>query len=79
MYDNDFKGILKWPCKSQPDHPMCGFICMYYIFPTLYNLYQYYDKCVRAIVNPSVGAQARGYYDHFEGKEVEEEEKANGS
>ena len=34
---------------------------------------------VRADVNLSIGAQARGYYDHFEGKEVEEEEKAKGS
>ena len=34
---------------------------------------------MRANVNPSVEAQARGYYDHFEGKEVEEEEKAKGS
>ena len=34
---------------------------------------------VRANVNLSIRAQARGYYDHFEGKEVEEEEKAKGS
>ena len=29
---------------------------------------------VRANVTLSIRAQARGYYDHFEGKEVEEEE-----
>jgi hypothetical protein len=34
---------------------------------------------VRANVNLSIRAQAHGYYDHFEGKEVEEEEKAKGS
>ena len=35
---------------------------------------------VRANVNQSIRVQARGYYDHFEGKEVEEEEeKAKGS
>ena len=34
---------------------------------------------VRANVNRSIRVQARGYYDHFEGKEVEEEEKAKGS
>ena len=34
---------------------------------------------VRANVNQCIRVQARGYYDHFEGKEVEEEEKAKGS
>ena len=58
------------------------FICVVH-FPnfvlSVLVLWSYYDKCVRANVNPSVEEQARGYYDHFEGKEVEEEEKANGS